>query len=181
MPGFRRLAPSGSGKRCIACTRREVVAAGLQCLDEAGGMRPMLCGLARSDERRASRWRGIADGRSALRRRRPSRYSGAQQAQTVVRQRGRGEAARGDPSRGSWCGVGVESAPVAGTGHERGGLGIFPLTCGPGHRERWRSNGGPQRLAGPTWQWCTHTERERESRWSGFVIRVGSGGAGPSR
>jgi hypothetical protein len=82
-----------------------VVAAGLQCLDEAGGRRPMLCGLACSDEHWASRWRGIADGRSALRRRWPSRDGGAQRAQMVVRQRGRGEAARGDPSKGSWCGV----------------------------------------------------------------------------
>jgi hypothetical protein len=64
---------------------------------------------------------------------------------------------------------------VAGTGHMRGGLGIFPLVHGPNHIERWRQTGGPQRLTGPTRQW--HRERERgQSRFgllrSKYILNI---------
>jgi hypothetical protein len=92
---------------------------------------------------------------------------------------GRPEATRLEVLGAAW---GPESAPTAG-GRNRArarGLGIFHVTRGPDHKERWKPTGGPQWLTGPTRQW--RTERERE--WVERVYdtgRVGWSGSGPLR
>jgi hypothetical protein len=75
---------------------------------------------------------------------------------------------RGGQNRRRW--------PMAGTGHGHGGLGIFLDVRAQPQREveadRWAATarGAHQAVA----------YREKESGQSGFVIQVGSGGAGPA-
>jgi hypothetical protein len=123
--------------------QREVVAAGLQCLGEAGG--PCCVGwrIAMSAEHRG----GMAQLTAVA----PYDVGGHHvmaACNELQRQSGsEGGVGRPKVTRPKVLGVawGPESAPATGERNKARArlIGDFPLTRGPGHRERWRPTGGP--------------------------------------